>query len=220
MRGDMRVLALGDYTNVRFHPFRGVDDRLQEILSRVGCDVVCTEDRDALLLENLSGYGVYVSYTDAGEQRFTAAQMAGLLQFIASGGGFVAIHAGLFGENMEYRHLVGARFVEHPPRQTLSIVVSDPNHPIMEGVSDFVIEDELYLFEFVQPNDLHVIAECQFEGKRYPNAWVRPFGLGRVAYLALGHSLESFQNEMFARMVANAVLWTGAARERPEHVLQ
>jgi hypothetical protein len=139
--------------------------------------------------------------------------MAGLLQFVASGKGFVAIHYGISWENMEYRHLLSARFVQHPPHQELSITITDPNHPITAGLGDFNVEDELYIFEFVQPNDLHVIAACPFEGERYPVAWTRGFGLGRVAYLALGHSLASFQNEAFSRLIANSVLWASVARE-------
>ena len=61
---------------------------------------------------------------------------------------------------------------------------------------------------FVTAHHLRTIAECTFEGESYPVAWTRTPGKGRVAHLALGHSVESFQNEMFARLVANSTLWS------------
>ncbi len=111
------LLALGDYTDYKYHPFHDVAARLESILSEQGFAVKCTEDRRAL-------------------------------------------------------------------------------------------QDELYMFEFVTAHHLRTTAECTFEGESCPVAWTQTPGKGRVAYLALGHSVESFQNEMFARLVANSALWS------------
>jgi len=202
------LLALGDYTDYKYHPFRDVAARLESILSEQGFAVKCTEDRRALQVEHLSEYDVVLSYVDAWEKTLAPEQMSSLLQFIASGKGFLAIHCGISYENPEYRDLLGARFVSHPPYQALSIHIKDRAHPITANLPDFELPDELYMFEFVTAHHLRTIAECTFEGESYPVAWTRTPGKGRVAYLALGHSVESFQNEMFARLVANSALWS------------
>ena len=202
-----KILALGDYTNYKYHPFQDVSVQLKETLSKHGFEVHCTEDRSELHIESLSEYDACLSYVDAWESTLIPVQMDGLLQFVDSGKGFLALHCGISYENAEYRSLLGASFVSHPPYQTLSIRIKDKAHPITADLSDFELRDELYIFEFVEFHRLNVLMECQFEVQSYPIAWTRTYGEGRIVYLALGHSVESFRNEMFLKLVANSVLW-------------
>lgn len=214
MSTQLKALVIGTAQGeARYHPLEPVAPLLGDILARAGfAEVVTTTDLDALRHERLREFDLCVSYLDMWEQQLDAAQVAGILQCTASGQGFLAIHSGISCENMAYRHLVGARFVEHPPYQAFAVQISDRGHPITQGLADFTIEDELYICEFVQPNDLHFLAMGIIGEQRHPIAWVRPFGLGRVAYLALGHSAPSFQNDGFAQMVASAARWCSRAQ--------
>lgn len=45
----------------------------------------------------------------------------------------------------------GGRFIEHPPYQKLAYKVIEPKHPILEGIENFEMNEELYIFEIVLP---------------------------------------------------------------------
>ncbi len=108
----------------------------------------------------------------------------------------------------KYQRMLGARFLAHPPLGPFSVTVDAPDHPVMRGVGDFSISDELYLMETLAPFD--VLLSAEFDGFRRPLAWVRPYGLGRVCYCALGHGTEQLEHESVRRILRNALDWLAA----------
>jgi type 1 glutamine amidotransferase len=104
-----------------------------------------------------------------------------------------------------YQRMLGARFLAHPPLGPFSVKVEAADHPVMRGVADFTTSDELYLMEALAPFD--VLLSAEFDGFSRPLAWVRPYGLGRVCYCALGHGTEQLENESVQRIVRNALDW-------------
>ena len=79
-------------------------------------------------------------------------------------------------------------------------------HPIVEGVEDFAIADELYVnFRFADAID--PLIESDWEGEARPVLWVRHYGGGRICYNALGHGPEAFENPSFRRLVQRGALW-------------
>ena len=48
-----------------------------------------------------------------------------------------------------------------------------------------------------------------------PLAWVRPYGLGRVCYCALGHGSEQLEHESVQRILRNALEWLAGVPARP-----
>jgi type 1 glutamine amidotransferase len=123
--------------------------------------------------------------------------------------GFIGIHTGgySFPESAAYHNMVGARFLTHPEMgEDLLIKVTDPDHPVMKGITSFTIVDELYLMEMYPP--FHVLLSCHYRGFERPIAWVKPYGLGRVFYTSLGHGQEQVRNESFVKMIVNAVKWS------------
>ena len=130
--------------------------------------------------------------------------------YIKVGGGFLAVHSGLAytrERNSEYVDLVGSIFRGHPPRCTVNLHVTEPEHPILEGISDFTIRDEHYNMEMVC-DDAEIFMESTSEkGGRQPAGYTRVMGKGRLCALTPGHTLDVWENASFKKLFTNAMEW-------------
>jgi type 1 glutamine amidotransferase len=205
------------------HPYRATSEQLREILSGAGIGTTVTEDLDRLasisegefdlLVLNCVRWTCEQTPQWADEWRYYISQeiREGMLCHLSSGGGLLALHAATicFDDWPEFRDIIGAWWEwgssGHAPYGLHAMKVRR-KHPIVEGIPDFVISDELYTDPvFVEPVDPLVTAE--WNGREHPIMWVRSYGGGRVCYCALGHDEESFENEWFRRIIERASLW-------------
>lgn len=189
-----------------FHEFGVMGPIYREFLSTAGFEVTLSENRDDFLADAIRRYDVIVCYTTG--ENLTPEQAAGLLGAIIGGKGFVGVHsaADSFKETPGYIPMVGARFLTHPsfwPRITVNI--REPHHPVVQGIDDFVIEEELYLMETQGHFDL--LMTTRYDGFERPLTWVKPYGHGRVLYTALGHAREQTEHPSFQKLIANGVRW-------------
>jgi type 1 glutamine amidotransferase len=169
------------------------------------------EDLDALVAPNLDPYDLIVFYYTVGE--ISDAQKNGLLNHIASGKGYVGIHsaADSFRECPEYRAMVGGHFTTHPRYRDYQVNVVDSEHPITEGLDEFMVTDEQYILDY--DHRVHVLASALWKGDAMPVAWTKSWGEGRVFYLALGHDANACQHEMFGTLLQRGALWAGTPDE-------
>ncbi|MGH8149519.1 MAG: ThuA domain-containing protein, partial [Steroidobacteraceae bacterium] len=103
-------------------------------------------------------------------------QQQALVEFVASGRRWLALH----GSNslLEWTsdgkveapdtmppvtRLLGSRFIAHPPLGEFEVRVSEPSHPLVQGIGAFKVTDELYLSELYGPN--RVLLETRYNGK-------------------------------------------------------
>ncbi len=201
----IKVLVMGGHTE-NFHQFSIMGPIYKEFLTAAGFDVTTTEDRDEFTKERIAPYDVILDYT-TGED-LTDEQRGGLLGGIVNGKGFIPVHsaADSFKNTPGYINMVGGKFLTHPPGQIeLTFNVLNRTHPIMAGVEDFVMPEELYLMETY--GHFELLMSTFWKGFDRPIAWVKPYGKGRVFYTALGHGEVQTRNENFQRMIVNAVRW-------------
>ena len=206
----VKALALGSYSEVKYHPFEGVDRELQNILEH-DMELTCSEDLTLLNQKELSGYPLVIAYTEFSDHPLPQDQVAALISYVANGGGLLVIHNGIsLQRNQELELMLGARFTHHPDFTALSVTISQPEHPIMQGIEDFVIEDEPYYFEHLPHLQTTILAEYLHDGAMRQAAWCHEFGLGRVVYFMPGHHLPSFSVEPFRQMIRQGALWAAA----------
>ena len=136
----------------------------------------------------------------------TTARVNAVTEFVRSGKGCVALHLAAAPFNEDFTKMIGGRFITHPPIQEFAIHVDDPRHPITNGIPSFTVVDELYVTDH-DPASIHILLSTSFEGKRSPMTWVKPYGAGRVVYIAPGHDFRTFLNPLFLRLVEQAVRW-------------
>ncbi len=170
--------------------------------------ITYTEDYD--VFTRLRPYRVVVMHHQA--RSITNAEERALLDAVSAGKPVVALHSSTAAlrveghERPKYHALLGARFLKHPPQHDFRVTLTDRAHPILSGLDDFNIWDELYMFDSLQP-DRHVLMTADFEGTTYPIAWTRQHGKGKVFYTALGHGVEANSNPHFQRLVHQAIEW-------------
>jgi type 1 glutamine amidotransferase len=158
---------------------------------------------------------------------------AALLEWVLAGGALVGVHAATdtFADDRDYVRTIGGTFDGHPWNEQVTIVVEDPDHPIVRPflprtpgagtpvhARRFTIADEIYQFRLLA-DDRRVLmwldpATPRAEpGRDYPLAWTREPGRGRVFYTALGHRPEVWRDPRFIGHVLAGVRW--AARLPP-----
>lgn len=212
--GKVRILLFGDDLEAKWHPLQPVQEQLAEILSGE-CRLTATRNYEDLTGLNPREYAACISYADLWNRKLSSAQTAGLLKFVAGGGGLLAIHNGIsLANRYELLQVIGAKFVAHPPIHSLRFYRAAEEHPILHGVDDFTLDEEPYQFEFDPHTPRNVLLEYEYDGKRWPSAWEHAYGLGKVVYLHPGHTAESLKPEPIRRFIANSVRWLTHASEK------
>lgn len=189
------------------HDFRGVGGAARAALEAAGGFDVTYVEEDLNVLTRLEPFELLVFHYTMGE--ITDAQKNGLLNWIASGRGYAGIHsaADSFRGCPEYRAMVGGHFVRHPHYRDYQVSVVDSAHPITEGIEEFFVRDEQYLLDY-DPR-VQVLATALHQGAPMPVVWTKPWGQGRVFYLALGHDAAACEHEMFKTLLVRGARWAG-----------
>jgi type 1 glutamine amidotransferase len=68
-----------------------------------------------------------------------------------------------------------------------------------------MITDEQYILDY-DPR-VNVLANALYKGKTMPVMWTKPWGKGRVFYLALGHDPKACEQDMFKKLLIRGAQW-------------
>jgi type 1 glutamine amidotransferase len=152
-----------------------------------------------------------------------------LMRFLASGRGMVCLHHSIANYQTwpEWHRMIGGRYylnktvvdgVEKPRSiwkhdVRFRVHVTDPNHPVTRGVSDFEIHDETYgLFDMAPDSHLLLTTDEPTSAKHI--GWARTYTAplpdsrpARVVYIQLGHDHLAYQNPSYQRLVRQAIGW-------------
>ncbi|HEY1406829.1 MAG TPA: ThuA domain-containing protein, partial [Spirochaetota bacterium] len=213
-----RVLIFGGETNP-YHDFDAQGPVLAEIAHNAGFDAECTRDEESFRPEKIKPFDAIVIAASSG--KLSAEGEENLLNaVIGNPWGNTGSPKGLYGfhgatvltsDSGKYQRVIGARFLTHPPiGPAYNFRVIQKKHPVMRGVRDFNLADELYLMEHLSAFD--VILSSGYEGFERPIAWVKPYGLGRICYCALGHSVEQLEDDHLRQIISNALGWLTGKR--------
>lgn len=207
-----RVLIYGGEESP-YHDFSIQGPLLARLAAEAGYDSEVTTDPAAFEPERIAPFDAIAILASAGsltpehEEALLNAVIGSPWGDTGAPKGLLGIHGATVVTSASglYQRMLGARFLAHPPLGPFSVAVEAPDHEVMRGVGDFSTSDELYLMEVLAPFDVLLTAE--FDGFRRPLAWVRPYGLGRVCYCALGHGTEQLEHESVQRILRNALDW-------------
>ncbi len=174
-------------------------------------------------LEAIQAADFIVSYTC--DVRPTEAQQDALRDYIAAGHRWLALHAtnsaldftpkGVWSPRAfpKFAELLGSQFISHPPIVPYTVKTVAPGHPLVAGVGEFEVDDELYLSEMHGPHtalmatSFNGIARGYVDrdnetGEYVDSAWLNdeprivaylhPFGKGEIYYNTLGHCRHKY----------------------------
>jgi cytochrome c len=188
-----------------------------------------TEDSSQFTERNLARYDVVVMLHPDGQNVLLDAQEIAFERYIQRGGGVVGIHAA---SNMNrdwpwWQDLLGgALFANHPPIQTATMQVEDPDHPATSHLPSggWQWTDEWYNFT-ADPRDkeAHVLLSVDEStysggtmGEGHPIAWCSNFDGGRAFYTAIGHMASHYQDELYLGHILGGIEWAaGVAPGKP-----
>jgi type 1 glutamine amidotransferase len=130
--------------------------------------------------------------------------------FVARGGGLLAIHAASasYRDEAQWLRMLSGRFREHGPVDTFRVEPSLDEDEIFGGVSSFSIRDELYRHDY-DPN-VRVHFSTVVNGDREPVVWTKYWGVGRVCYCSLGHSASSVHHPQVQEILRRGLAWVCA----------
>jgi putative membrane-bound dehydrogenase-like protein len=200
----VEVLFLGHasthHDSGRFAPM------LKAALAQYGFNFSYTTDLADLNPANLAQYDALMIY--ANHTTISPDQEAALLDFVASGKGFLPIHAAsyCFQNSPAYIALVGAQFQRHGTGEFTTTFVNEA-HPVMAGLRPFQVWDETYVHTKHNPTDRTVLMERVDSEGREPWTWIRTHGKGRVFYTAYGHDERVWSHPNFHALIRNALTW-------------
>jgi len=216
------VLSGADRYDGRWHDHAATSQRIAEILTEVGFDARIRACHPRAL-EDLATVDLLVANTasgtpgadDASDEDWVRA-FALLSAYVARGGPLIALHlaSSSFQEFPEWSDWIGGAWITgtsmHPPIAEAHVAVRTDAHPIVAGLTDFTLYDEMYSFLALHPGNV-VLATHRYEGQDHPLAWAREAGLRRAVYDALGHDVRAYDSPERVRLLQREALWvTGA----------
>ena len=166
-----------------------------------------------------------VTMSEISKEAFT-----GLRDAVIAGTGFAGWHGGIadsYRKSSDYLQLVGGQFATHPGKHPnerhgdgtdnflrYTVNITDPEHEITRGLSDFELETEQY---WVLHDDLiDVLATTTHPVQPYhpwhrpitsPAVWTRLWGNGRIFVATPGHSPEVLQDDNVRTIIERGLLW-------------
>ncbi len=200
------------------------NDVLADIARGLGRASYATENAAVFNDEQLRHFSVVVLNSASGDF-LTPDQRAAFARFVARGGGVVALHAAGDDSHTAPGYVdtvIGTKFIGHPGGddhiQSARIVVDQPRHPVMAGVTlPWSPKDEWYSFSGdPAAKGMTVLARIDEASYRpgakltmgsHPVIWFNPRSKGRVVYSALGHTPEAYDDPNYRRILVNAVRW-------------
>lgn len=179
---------------------------LKEIGKDTNITVDSTESAAQFTTSNLARYDAVAFLSTTGDV-LGAEQQKAFENYVATGGGYVGIHAAADTEyDWEfYGGLVGAYFDSHPQIQPATVRVEDHDHPATAHLDEeWQRTDEWYNYG-TNPRDkakvLATLDETTYTGGTmkgdHPISWCQTYEGGRSFYTGLGHTKESYAEPAF-----------------------
>lgn len=207
--------------DVGAHKWRETTEHTRRTLEASGKFAVkVSEDTGIFESSRLGQYDVIVlNYGFWTEPELSDEARKGLLDFVSSGKGLVSIHfsCSSFQEWDEYVNLLGRVWKKgvggHGPRGKFDVKVTAPDHPIMKGLEDFEMDDELYakLSGDVEIQTL-ASARSDWSKKVEPIVFVKSYGDGRVVHNVLGHDLRARETDVFETLLVRGTEWAATGK--------
>ncbi len=204
----LKLLFLGDQKS---HQPATRFEILKPVLAQKGIALTYTEKVEDLNLATLNQYDGLILYANI--DAIEPDQARALLDYVASGKGFIPIHCATycFRNSPEVVALMGAQFQKHGTGE-MTTLSAGARHPIVEGYKTFNSWDETYVHHLHNETKRVVleyrVGDLQADGNtREPWTWIRTHGSGRVFYTAWGHDQRTWSQPGFHDLLERGIRW-------------
>ena len=215
-RAGSRVLVFSRTKGFRHASIPDGIAAVQALGAAHGFAVEATEDATAFTDQSLGRFAAVVFMSTTGDV-LDSAQQEAFQRYIRAGHGYVGVHSATDTEYdwPWYGQLVGAYFKRHPAVQEAKLDVRDRTHLATKCLpATWTRRDEWYDFRAAPPADatiLLTIDEKSYSGGTmgdvHPMSWAHNFEGGRAFYTELGHTNESYKDQLYLDHLAGGILW-------------
>jgi len=146
----------------------------------------------------------------------TEEQAQAIQEFVNNGKGFYALHnsSNISVYSKTYRELMGGAYIGHPTLRPFKVRITNHNHPITNGIQDFMVTDEQHYVAY-DKDPKYILAESEnvdgldYEGRgtKSPAAWAYEYGKGRLVFTAVGHTIHALWVPQHLELQKRAVEW-------------
>ena len=137
-------------------------------------------------------------------------------QFVEAGNSLYAYHnsgyISMYSKN--YREVMGGVTLAHPPLRPFKVEVVNHDHPITQGVQDFMVNDEQHFLTYDKDPKYLILQSENIDGLTHGKlgttavgGWAYDYGKGRVVYTAVGHTIHALWHPEYLKIQKNAVRW-------------
>jgi type 1 glutamine amidotransferase len=164
----------------------------------------------------------------------TEEQGQAVKEFVAAGNGLYSLHSNAFvsRSSKNYRDVQGGVGLNHPPLRPFKVRVVNKEHPVTQGIEDFMVTDEQhYTIYDKDPKNILLHSENvdgltfdavlrdpkeggpeasgprQNLGTTAISGWAHEYGQGKVVFTAMGHTIHSMWQPEYIKLQKNAVRW-------------
>jgi len=146
----------------------------------------------------------------------TEEQGAAIKDFVTAGNGFYALHncSHISLSSKNYREVMGAAYIGHPPLRPFEVHATGNKHPITEGMTSFVVNDEQHYVTYDKDPKYILLEAENIDGLKFENlgtksvsGYAYDFGQGRVVFTAVGHTIHAMWNPQYIEIQKRSVRW-------------
>ena len=214
------IYSGADRYDGKFHDHAATSQRIAEILRDVDIDVrirgfrprsITASDLDDAALVILNVAHGLPGPDDADDAAWQTA-WATIDGYVQRGGPLMLRHlsSAIFAQDAEWKHRIGGVWLPgtsmHPPISDATVTVKTDAHPIVAGMTDFPIYDEMYSYLQTDPA-ITVLATHTYEGIEHPLAWATEAAGNRVVYDAIGHGIEAYDAPSAIDLLQREARW-------------
>jgi len=202
----LEVLVIAGGHNYKTKPFQAIFDNYKDMLCTFVVEKTGGEAFDDI---DHWPYDAIVLYDYV--KKPSDKQWDNFLKLLDRGVGLTILHHAFKGYQIrpEFQKIVGFATTFNGTQEgvEMAIHVADADHPITQGLKDFIIDDELYKSYKIEPA-MHALltTETGLNGKVL--SWVHTYRKSPVCYLQLGHGPSAYSNPTFVEYLGRAIRWT------------
>jgi type 1 glutamine amidotransferase len=102
--------------------------------------------------------------------------------------------------------------IGHPPLRPFRVRASENRHPITQGMSELVVNDEQHYAEYDKDKKYILLEAENVDGLTYENlgsksisGWAYEFGSGRVVFTAVGHTIHAMWTPQYLEIQKRSI---------------
>ena len=146
----------------------------------------------------------------------TAEQGAAIKDWVNAGNGFYSMHnsSHISISNKDYRDMMGGAFISHPPLRPFQIRATANKHPITEGITPFMVNDEQHYVTYNKDPKYVILESENIDGLTFRDlgtkaigGWAYDYGQGRVVFTAAGHTNHVLWVPQYLEIQKRSVMW-------------